>query len=1268
MTHSLPSFSRLGLRMLSLLLLLGTSLVVQAQSNATPAIRYVRTDGPNANPATATTWANSTANLQGAINASAAGDQVWVAAGTYKPGGDANSNRNVSFSMKNGVAIYGGFAGTEGNLSQRVPANALATILSGDIGIVGNSADNSYTVISNPRGLTNSAVLDGFLITGGTGVNNSGGMYNNGLGDYGSTSSSGFVCSPTVRNCSFQGNSSLNGAGAMDNDGTYAGASSPVLINCSFQGNSSLNGAGAMDNDGSRGGTSSPVLTNCSFLDNSTTNGGGAITNDGSRGASSPVLTNCSFLNNSSRSSAGVIQSDGFGGTSNSVMTNCIVFGNKGNGGLLQNTFYMSQASVSATYSLFETGITNYSNGGNNLTTAVSPFVSDTDTRLNACAPAIDAGNNAANTTATDLAGNPRRYNGGTIDMGAYEYQGDPNFPISIIRQPASGSAVCAGATVITSVSTTGTVSAYQWYKDGQAVSGQTSATLMLPNVQPAQSGSYSVVVTGACNSVTSTAFSLTVNAPPTVDLSNNGPLTCAQTSVTLTASGTSGSTYAFSGPGGPITSGGNTASVSSPGTYTVTASLNGCTSTTTTSVTSNTVVVTATLAASPSTTLTCAQPTLTLTASGGDTYRFSPNVAAQTGNQATVAQAGVYSVTATNTATGCFSTTSITISQDNAAPSASLVSSGPLSCNVTSATLTASPNGQSYRFSDGATPIGTTNQATVTTAGTYSVTVLSANGCSSVASVTVTGDQTVPTVSITPTTAMLSCTAPSVVLTASASAGSLIWSTGQTTASISVNVAGTYSVTVTSSNGCQAVAQATVSGTTDAPTAPTLAAAPATTTTNQPITVTASGCTGGTITWTALGGTGQASGNTYTLTQPGNYTLSASCSLNGCTSSPSAPLALQIRPGGFAITGVSMVNCELFDEAKGGYRVQFTPQYTGQTSDPISFSVVNELATTTAPAPYSLRLYTDNPVITLVAAQAGNGEARFAYNWRASCQSGTSPNRPPTTAGIPNQTIVEGQAYQLQLTSYFTDPDGQALTFQASGLPAGLSLTGSVISGTPAQTGVSTVKVTAIDPGGLQVSTSFQLTASPMPVTPPSGFAIVGVSTVSCQVIGAGERQLTFTPQYAGVSGAPISFSVVNELRPTTEPGPYTLRLYNDNPAITLSAQQGSAVSTYRYNWLSVCNPTGRLGLGEAESVLVVRVLGNPVYGNIAEVEISGASGQAVQLNLIDMQGKPVHAQRIDQAGAIERVRLPLGNAKGQLLLQVSTATERRVIKLLKP
>ncbi|GAB3708228.1 hypothetical protein GCM10027592_43120 [Spirosoma flavus] len=68
--------------------------------------------------------------------------------------------------MKNGVAIYGGSEGTETALSQRVLSTPLATILSGDIGTTGNAGDNSYHVISNLPGLTTSAVLDGFVITG----------------------------------------------------------------------------------------------------------------------------------------------------------------------------------------------------------------------------------------------------------------------------------------------------------------------------------------------------------------------------------------------------------------------------------------------------------------------------------------------------------------------------------------------------------------------------------------------------------------------------------------------------------------------------------------------------------------------------------------------------------------------------------------------------------------------------------------------------------------------------------------------------------------------------------------------------------------------------------------------------------------------------------------------------------------------------------------------------------------------------------------------
>ena len=68
--------------------------------------------------------------------------------------------------MKNGVAIYGGFVGTETMLAQR-DFVANVTILSGEIGAAGNS-DNSYTVIRNiNNSLTASAILDGFTITAG---------------------------------------------------------------------------------------------------------------------------------------------------------------------------------------------------------------------------------------------------------------------------------------------------------------------------------------------------------------------------------------------------------------------------------------------------------------------------------------------------------------------------------------------------------------------------------------------------------------------------------------------------------------------------------------------------------------------------------------------------------------------------------------------------------------------------------------------------------------------------------------------------------------------------------------------------------------------------------------------------------------------------------------------------------------------------------------------------------------------------------------------
>ncbi|MEY2713671.1 MAG: hypothetical protein RIT24_14, partial [Planctomycetota bacterium] len=84
-----------------------------AAGSASAAVRYVNvglTTGSN----DGSSWANAYRGVDGiatAVTASVSGDEVWVAAGTYKP--TATTSRTVSITLKTGVGIYGGFAGVE---------------------------------------------------------------------------------------------------------------------------------------------------------------------------------------------------------------------------------------------------------------------------------------------------------------------------------------------------------------------------------------------------------------------------------------------------------------------------------------------------------------------------------------------------------------------------------------------------------------------------------------------------------------------------------------------------------------------------------------------------------------------------------------------------------------------------------------------------------------------------------------------------------------------------------------------------------------------------------------------------------------------------------------------------------------------------------------------------------------------------------------------------------------------------------------------------
>ncbi len=281
------------------------------------------------------TWMNASDDLQSMISASGVNDTIWVAQGTYRP--TLGTDQNITFSLKNGVSIFGGFVGDESTLAARNWAMH-NTILSGDIGIPGNTSDNSFHVISNSA-IDSTALLDGFTITGGGEAAVSfptygGGVYNdnasptiinclitsnysflNGGGMYNFNGSS-----PTITNCTFTNNASRNG-GAM-----YNQSSSPKLLNCTFQNNLGYRYTGGMYNS-----SSSINLTNCTFSSNS---GGGMYNN-----LSSSVLSNCSFISNfgggANQYGAGGLYSNT---SSSAIVTNCIFISNSGSqGGGMQN-------------------------------------------------------------------------------------------------------------------------------------------------------------------------------------------------------------------------------------------------------------------------------------------------------------------------------------------------------------------------------------------------------------------------------------------------------------------------------------------------------------------------------------------------------------------------------------------------------------------------------------------------------------------------------------------------------------------------------------------------------------------------------------------------------------------------------------------------------------------------------------------------------------------------------------------------------------------
>lgn len=393
------------------------------------------------------------------------------------------------------------------------------------------------------------------------------------------------------------------------------------------------------------------------------------------------------------------------------------------------------------------------------------------------------------------------------------------------------------------------------------------------------------------------------VPTTPTI-LATSSVLNCTNTAIVATVTAVGGSSpYSYTwAPGG---SNASTLNITNPGNYSVTVQSgtnSACANTATFSITQNT--STPNVTTSGNATLTCSSPTINISGSSTPNTGVSVNwlggVCGPNNSYTTQACApGNYTLQVTDNSNGCIGTSVVNVAADANVPSVTANANTITCTNPTiqvASTTTSSPVSYSWT-GPGIVSGSNTGTITVNQGGNYTLVVTNtSNGCSSTITASVPMDTIAPSITLSNNSATLSCTSTSVQITATASpTGTYSWTTSggsiigpSNTSTLTAGSAGNYSVMVTGSNGCTAIATASISGNSNAPVI-TLSSNSATITCSNP-SVNISATVPGTVTsasysWSPASGISNgANSSTATFTGSGSYNLTVTDNSNGCS------------------------------------------------------------------------------------------------------------------------------------------------------------------------------------------------------------------------------------------------------------------------------------------------------------------------------------------------------------------------------------------------
>ena len=682
--------------------------------------------------------------------------------------------------------------------------------------------------------------------------------------------------------------------------------------------------------------------------------------------------------------------------------------------------------------------------------------------------------------------------------------------------------------------------------------------------------GNYSVLCQSFQGCDSSISFSIQV-LEPVANINGGGVLNCTTSSLVLSASPSPSVTiFNWKNLAGQVLGNGSNYTVTAPGTFILTATMNGggvqCAVSDTIVITGNTTPPTLTAAGGN---LTCAANSVQLTTTTNapnPTWSWSgPNGFSSNSSSPTVSISGTYTVTVTSGANGCTATATANVT-GNISPPSLTTSGATLTCAVTSAQITvnSNPAGSGFLWSGPNGFNSNIQTPTVTAAGTYTVTVTSSvNGCTSTATTTVVLNNTPPGATAA-TNGIISCPTPSVTLNGGpgTAGNTFAWAGPGFISALqnpSASTAGTYTLTVTGTNGCTSTATTVVTGNTIPPDA---GAQGGTVTCGTP-TITINGTSTAnspSFAWTGPSGFISTVQNPSNVTVPGIYTLTVTAT-NNCTMTATATVNGDFAvpnaaaSGGIITCSQSSVTINGSSTTPGAMLLWNGPGGFTSTQPSVSVNTIGDYTlTVTAPnGCTSTAVAQVTPDSNLPNAMAQGGTLNCIVTSITLDGSTTTPNAQLIWSGpngfsstIEDPTISLDGTYTLTVTNPVN-----GCTVQASAVV--------FLNNTPPGASASGATVTCSSPS-LVINSSSPTNGVTYAWSGPNSFSS---SQQNPSVMDAGDYIVTVTNPANGCSSTAVATVVADQGPPTAASTTGTLTCTANTLVLN-----GSSSLTSTYSW----------------------------------------------------------------------------------------------------